>query len=118
MHEGPQRIAKTGTTALETGNILSNEPGYYKADHWGIRIENLIIVTEPEMVDGGEEALHSFETLTLCPIDQRLIDTSLLDDGELGWLNDYHERVFAELSGNLEEDTRAWLAEATKPLHR
>ena len=118
VHEGPQRISKAGTTPLETGNVLSNEPGYYKAGHWGIRIENLLIVSEPTMVEGGEEPLHSFETLTLCPIDQRLIDVSLLDDRELGWLNDYHERVFAELSGDLEEDTRNWLAEATKPLRR
>ncbi|TLP48452.1 aminopeptidase P family protein [Cohaesibacter sp. CAU 1516] len=118
VHEGPQRIAKTGTTPLEAGNILSNEPGYYKAGHWGIRIENLVIVTEPGLVEGGEEPLHAFETLTLCPIDQRLIDVSLLDDRELNWLNDYHERVFAELSDALEEDTRSWLAEATKPLHR
>ena len=117
VHEGPQRIAKTGTMALEEGNILSNEPGFYKEGAWGIRIENLVVVNPAEPIEGGELAMHSFETLTLCPIDKRLIDTALLTQAEVDWLNDYHERVFAELSEHLEEDKRIWLAEATKPLH-
>ena len=117
VHEGPQRISKTGTVPLETGNILSNEPGYYKAGAWGIRIENLIAVTEPEPIESGEEPMHGFETLTLCPIDRNLIEPSLLSQEELDWLNDYHERVFADLSESLDDETRNWLAEATKPIH-
>ena len=116
-HEGPQSISKRGGTALEAGNVLSNEPGYYKTDAWGIRIENLLAVTEAQPVDGGEMPMHSFETLTLCPIDLRLIDVTLLTRQEMNWLNDYHEQVFADLSADLPEDVRAWLAEATKPLH-
>ena len=115
-HEGPQSISKRGGAELETGNVLSNEPGYYKTGAWGIRIENLITVTKPEPIAGGELPMHAFETLTLCPIDQRLIDVSLLTSEEINWLNDYHEQVFAELSADLPDDVRAWLAEATKPL--
>lgn len=117
VHEGPQRIAKVGTAPMEAGNILSNEPGFYKAGHWGIRIENLLIVSAAEPIEGGELPMHSFETLTLCPINQRLIKPSMLTERERNWLNDYHERVFAELSSDLEDEERAWLAEATKPLH-
>ena len=116
-HEGPQSISKRGGAALEEGNVLSNEPGYYKTGAWGIRIENLITVTKAEELAGGELPMLGFETLTLCPIDQRLIDVSLLNEREIGWLNDYHEQVFAELSAELPEDVRAWLAQATKPIH-
>ncbi len=118
VHEGPQNISKRGSVPLEEGNILSNEPGYYKEGTWGIRIENLVAVQKAEIPKGGELAVHEFETLTLCPIDRRLVDTNLLGIEELNWLNDYHERVFAELSNDLEEDERLWLAEATKPLHK
>ncbi|SNZ09034.1 aminopeptidase P family protein [Cohaesibacter gelatinilyticus] len=118
VHEGPQNISKRGSVPLEEGNILSNEPGYYKEGTWGIRIENLVAVQKAEVPKGGELAVHEFETLTLCPIDRRLVDTNLLGIEELNWLNDYHERVFAELSNDLEEDERLWLAEATKPLHK
>ncbi|MGB8818028.1 MAG: aminopeptidase P family protein, partial [Rhizobiaceae bacterium] len=90
VHEGPQRIAKVGVTPLEPGMILSNEPGYYKPGEYGIRIENLIIVTEPEDIDGGDSAMMGFETLTLAPIDKRLIDTSLLTRAELHWIDTYH----------------------------
>lgn len=118
VHEGPQNISKRGSVPLEEGNILSNEPGYYKEGAWGIRIENLVAVQKAEIPKDGELAIHDFETLTLCPIDRRLIDTALLSNEELDWMNDYHERVFAELSSNLEEEERLWLAEATKPLHK
>nr|WP_321456340.1 aminopeptidase P family protein [uncultured Cohaesibacter sp.] len=116
-HEGPQSISKRGGTPLEAGNVLSNEPGYYKTGAWGIRIENLVTVTDTKAVSGGELPMHGFETLTLCPIDQRLIDVNLLTKAEIDWLNDYHEQVFAELSAELPDEVRAWLAEATKPLH-
>ncbi len=90
VHEGPARISKLGTVALETGMILSNEPGYYKAGEYGIRIENLVVVTPPAKVAGGERDLHAFETLTLAPIDRRLIDTSLMTAEEIAWLDAYH----------------------------
>ncbi|MGO4843813.1 M24 family metallopeptidase, partial [Rhizobiaceae sp. 2RAB30] len=73
VHEGPQRIAKTGTEKLLEGMILSNEPGYYKAGAYGIRMENLILVTPAELIPGGDIAMHGFETLTLVPFDRRLI---------------------------------------------
>ena len=74
VHEGPQRISKTGHTPLEPGMIISNEPGYYRAGDFGIRIENLVVVREAEPVPGGDRPMHSFETITLAPIDRRLID--------------------------------------------
>ena len=81
MHEGPQRISKTGTEKLLEGMILSNEPGYYKEGHYGIRIENLILVTPAEQIAGGDIAMHGFETLTLAPFDRRLIRPDLLSPG-------------------------------------
>ncbi len=92
VHEGPQRIAKIGTTALEPGMILSNEPGYYKAGDYGIRIENLVVV-EKRAIKGAEREMFGFETITLVPIDTRLIEPKLLTDDELNWFNAYHARV-------------------------
>jgi Xaa-Pro aminopeptidase len=116
VHEGPQRIAKTGSQELLPGMILSNEPGYYKPGSFGIRIENLIIVTEPEVPEGGDIPMMGFETLTFCPIDRRLIDKSLLTREELDWLNNYHASVRAKLSGHLKDAERKWLETATAPL--
>ncbi|HET9538743.1 MAG TPA: aminopeptidase P family protein [Mesorhizobium sp.] len=116
VHEGPQRIAKTGTEKLLAGMILSNEPGYYKEGQYGIRIENLIIVTPAEQIPGGEIAMHAFETLTLAPIDRRLIRTDLLRADELEWLNAYHARVLAEIGPMVDGETLKWLEEATAPL--
>ena len=81
VHEGPQRIAKTGTVALKPGMIISNEPGYYRAGAYGIRIENLVIVETRPTPEDGERELLGFETITLAPIDRRLIVPDLLDDG-------------------------------------
>src|SRR5256714_12656595 len=78
VHEGPARLSKLGTVALKRGMILSNEPGYYKTGAYGIRIENLVLVTEAPSVAGAEKPLFAFETLTLAPIDQRLIEASML----------------------------------------
>ena len=117
VHEGPQRIAKTGTVALEAGMILSNEPGYYRAGVYGIRIENLVLV-EPREIDGGERPMLGFETLTLVPYDRSLIDTALLDAAEIAWIDAYHARVGEALSPDLDEATRAWLDRATAPLAR
>ncbi len=118
VHEGPQRIAKTGQVALEPGMILSNEPGYYKEGHFGIRIENLVIVHETKRGDGEERDMYAFETITFTPIDTRPVDIDLLDDDELEWLNAYHEEVFAKISPALEGDVLDWLKKSTVPLAR
>ncbi len=116
VHEGPQRIAKTGTQKLLAGMILSNEPGYYRDGAYGIRLENLIVVTEPAQIEGGEIAMHGFETLTLAPFDRRLIDRDALRPDEVAWLDAYHARVLAEIGPLLDEAEREWLAEACAPL--
>jgi Xaa-Pro aminopeptidase len=116
VHEGPQSISKKSMVALEPGMILSNEPGYYREGHYGIRIENLELVTPLRKVKGGERSMMSFETLTLAPFDRRLIDVSLLTRDELKWLNAYHARVFKELGHELKGKDKAWLKAATEPL--
>jgi len=117
VHEGPQRIAKTGSaTALEPGMIVSNEPGYYKEGAYGIRIENLVTVVESAKQPGEEKDMLAFETLTLAPFDRALIDPVLLSDDEIAWVDAYHARVRETLSPLVDEATAAWLAEATRPL--
>jgi Xaa-Pro aminopeptidase len=96
--------------------ILSNEPGYYKAGAYGIRIENLVLVVEGPAVENGEKPLNAFETLTLVPIDRRLIDTALLTADEISWIELYHARVAEALMPLLDDETRAWLEAATRPL--
>ncbi|WP_367718585.1 aminopeptidase P family protein [Nitratireductor sp. GISD-1A_MAKvit] len=116
VHEGPQRIARTGTQVLEAGMILSNEPGYYKPGSYGIRLENLIVVEPESAIPGGDIEMHGFETLTLCPFDRRLIDADLLSPEERSWIDAYHARVRETLAPQLDGETRAWLEEATAPL--
>jgi Xaa-Pro aminopeptidase len=118
VHEGPARISKLGTAALKPGMILSNEPGYYKAGAYGIRIENLVLVVAAAPVPGGEKPLNAFETLTLAPIDRRLIVPELLTRSETAWLDRYHARVVEALSPLLDADSRAWLTAAARPLGR
>jgi Xaa-Pro aminopeptidase len=118
VHEGPARISKLGNVALKRGMILSNEPGYYRTDAYGIRIENLILVAEAAPVLGAEKPLNAFETLTLAPIDTRLIDSALLTADEIAWLNTYQARVRDTLAPLLDAPTRAWLITATAPLAR
>jgi len=113
VHEGPQRISKLGSTPLEPGMILSDEPGYYCAGHWGIRIENLVVV-EARAIAGAELEMYGFETLTLAPIDLALIEPKLLDGEEIAWLNAYHAHVRKVLSPLVEPAVRRWLAGATK----
>lgn len=113
VHEGPQRIAKTGSVPLKPGMIVSNEPGYYRAGQYGIRIENLELVKPPVSVPGGERELLSFETLTLAPIDRRLIDPTLLSPDEIAWLDTYHSRVLAKIGPLLEGEDKAWLEAVT-----
>jgi Xaa-Pro aminopeptidase len=116
VHEGPARISKLGTTALKPGMILSNEPGYYKTGAYGIRIENLVLVVRAAAVAGAEKPLNAFETLTLAPIDRRLIASEMLTLEETAWLDAYHARVRDTLSPLLDDETRGWLAAATRPL--
>ncbi len=115
VHEGPQRISKAGHVALEAGMILSNEPGYYKAGEWGIRIENLIVV-EPRAIEGAERAMLGFETITLAPIDLTLVEPKLLNTGERAWLEAYHARVRKEIGPLLPPEARRWLREVTRKL--
>jgi Xaa-Pro aminopeptidase len=120
VHEGPQRIAAAaGAPGIEEplvpGMILSNEPGFYQAGAWGIRIENLVLVVE-DARPGDLEPMLAFETLTLAPIDRRLIEPALLTAAEIAWLDRYHARVFAALVDGMEGDARAWLEAATAPL--
>jgi Xaa-Pro aminopeptidase len=116
VHEGPQRIAKTGTEKLLAGMILSNEPGYYKPGSYGIRLENLILVTEAQELPDGDVAMHGFETLTLAPFDKRMLKTDLLTRDELHWLDEYHARVLREIGPMVGGEVLAWLEKATAPL--
>jgi Xaa-Pro aminopeptidase len=118
VHEGPARISKLGGAPLKRGMILSNEPGYYRTDAYGIRIENLILVTEAAPVEGAEKPLNAFETITLAPIDMRLVDPALLTAEEIDWLNAYHARVREALAPSLDLGTRAWLFAATALIPR
>ncbi len=116
VHEGPARISKLGEAALKRGMILSNEPGYYRTGAYGIRIENLVLVIEAPPVAGAERPLNAFETLTLAPIDLRLIDAAMMTAEEIAWLDAYHARVRETLAPLVDEQTRAWLIAATAPV--
>ena len=117
VHEGPQRIATFGggDEPLQPGMILSNEPGYYKAGEYGIRIENLVLV-EPRDVPGGERAMLGFETLTFAPIDRHAIAAELLTSDERAWVDGYHAMVLERIGPQLEGDALAWLNGACAPL--
>lgn len=115
VHEGPQRLSKLGTTPLEPGMILSNEPGYYKQGEYGIRIENLIVVEE-RVIPGGDRTIYGFETITWCPYERALIDTKLLDEGEIAWINAYHAQVWSNLAPLVDGEAKAWLEKACLPL--
>ena len=121
VHEGPQRIAAAGSSQsggdepLRAGMFLSNEPGYYKAGEYGIRVENLVLVVAIE-VEGAEKKMLGFETLTFAPIDRNLVDVALLDEEERQWLDDYHSKVVEVVGPQLDGDARAWLAEVCAPI--
>lgn len=116
VHEGPHRISKLhNSVALRPGMIVSNEPGYYKTDAYGIRIENLVAVREAK-IEGADRAYLEFETLTLAPIDRACIDVALLSAPERAWLDAYHARVREVVGAQLEGEARAWLEAATRPL--
>ncbi|MEE8124060.1 MAG: M24B family metallopeptidase, partial [Alphaproteobacteria bacterium] len=115
VHEGPQRMSKIpNTVALTPGMVMSNEPGYYEAGSYGIRIENLVTVRESESKSGRE--MLEFETLTLAPIDLALVDPDLMDGQEIAWLDAYHARVRDALTPLVERATAAWLEHATRPI--
>ncbi|WP_397422225.1 aminopeptidase P family protein [Phenylobacterium sp.] len=117
VHEGPQRIAKApNTVALRPGMILSNEPGYYKEGAYGIRIENLQVVTPPAPIPGGERPMLGWETLTLAPIDRRLIVAAMLSDEERTQLDSYHAQVRDVIGPLVEADVQTWLTEVTRPI--
>jgi Xaa-Pro aminopeptidase len=116
VHEGPQRISQIpNAVALRPGMVVSNEPGYYKAGAYGIRIENLVAVRADGKGAGGRP-MYAFETLTLAPIERRLIEPRLLTPEEKAWLDAYHQRVAAVIGPLLDEKTRAWLRQVTKPV--
>ncbi|CAI8175148.1 MAG: Aminopeptidase YpdF [Alphaproteobacteria bacterium] len=115
VHEGPQRISKGGTVALEEGMIVSNEPGYYKTNAFGIRIENLQYVT-PLKKTRGACPMMGFEPLTLAPIDRRLIDKSQMSAAEIAWLDAYHKRVQKTLLPMVDKSTKSWLKANCKSL--
>ena len=117
VHEGPHRIAKQpNAVALRPGMIVSNEPGYYKEGGYGIRIETLQFVTEPAAIPGGERPMLGFETLTLAPIDRRLIETALMTAEEVAQVDAYHARVKAEITPLVPADVADWLKDACAPL--
>lgn len=118
VHEGPQRLSRLSDVPLEPGMILSNEPGYYREGAYGIRIENLVVVQQAPALPGGDAArsMLAFETLTLAPIDRRLILSEVLSPAERDWLNAYHARVLATVGPLCPPDTAAWLAGACAPI--
>ena len=117
VHEGPQRISKApNNVALKPGMIVSNEPGYYKEGAYGIRIENLQYVTAAKDIDGGERPMLGFETLTLAPIDRRLIVVDMLSPEERAQMDAYHARVLREVGPLVDGEVKGWLTEACAPL--
>ncbi|MES1157005.1 MAG: aminopeptidase P family protein [Alphaproteobacteria bacterium] len=117
VHEGPHRIAKfVNTQPLEPGMIVSNEPGFYKTGAYGIRIENLQVVTPAADIAGGERPMLGFETLTMAPIARELVDKKLLTKEERDWFNSYHARVREKIAPQLDGEALTWLEAATAPL--
>jgi Xaa-Pro aminopeptidase len=117
VHEGPHRIAKgVNTVALRPGMIVSNEPGYYKHGGYGIRLENLVVVVPEKTLKGPDRPFFTFDTMTIVPFDRSLIDPTVLRDEARAWLDAYHARIWRELNGLVEGETRHWLEAATQPL--
>ena len=117
VHEGPQRLSRAGEVALEPGMIVSNEPGYYREGAFGIRIENLVVVTEAEPLPGGDQTGKlCFETISFVPIDRRLIEVDMLTDAEKDWLNAYHATCLDKIGPRLTGPAHDWLEAATAPL--
>lgn len=116
VHEGPQNIrTEENPTPLKQGMVTSNEPGIYRTDQYGIRIENLVVTQEYKKTEDFGTFYH-FETLTLCPIDTKPIETERLTEKEKTWLNNYHRMVYDKLQHHLNEEEKAWLKEKTKAI--
>jgi Xaa-Pro aminopeptidase len=116
VHEPPQRLSRHGSVAFQPGMILSNEPGLYREGEYGIRLENLVLVTPPAPIKGGDREMMGFETLTLVPFDRRLVDPGLLTRDELAWLNAYHAEVRRKIWPLLKGQEKTWLRQATAPI--
>ena len=120
VHEGPQSISylaiPNANMVMEEGMITSNEPGIYRPGKWGVRIENLLLCVQGAVTEFGEYL--KFETLTLCPIDTRCIDLSLMHDEELNWLNDYHADVLNRLAPRVTGEAKIWLEQRTKAISK
>ena len=117
VHEGPQGISRRNKVPLQPGMVVSNEPGFYKTGHYGIRIENLQSVIEIVGLS-SDRKMYGFETLTLVPIDRKLINVAMLGESEIKWINDYHARVKQVLSPMMDPSTAIWLDAATLPIER
>jgi Xaa-Pro aminopeptidase len=116
VHEGPVSLSRLAAPVpIAVGMVLSNEPGYYLPQQYGIRLENLLLVQPAALMGAGKPFLR-FETLTLAPFDRRLIEPTLLDPAELAWLDGYHARVQTEVGPLLDASARAWLAENCAPI--
>jgi Xaa-Pro aminopeptidase len=116
VHEGPQSISRAGAAVLQPGMLISNEPGYYKEGAYGIRIENVVLIKELAKFPGGDREMMTFETLTLAPMDRRLVDADALTTDEFDWLNAYHARVYDTLVPMLDSEAATWLRHATEKL--
>jgi Xaa-Pro aminopeptidase len=117
VHEGPQRLSRVSDVALEPGMVLSNEPGYYRAGEWGIRLENLVHVVPAPAVEGGDaREMLAVANLTWVPIDRRLIDRGLLDRDEAAWCDAYHAEIRTRVGPLVEGAAAEWLSRATAPL--
>lgn len=114
VHEGPQQIRPDNHLPIEVGMVMSNEPGLYRPNEYGIRIENLIVCVEDEANDFG--SFLKFETLTLCPIDVKPVEVKMLTKEEREWLNGYHELVYKKISPHLPSDLARWLETKTRPI--
>ncbi len=117
VHEGPQRIAKTGHVPLRSGMIVSNEPGYYAPGKFGIRIENLLLVVKKQIA-GAEREMLGFETISFAPIDLRPVERTLLTAAEISWLEDYHDEVRAKVGPLVEGEVRSWVEAATRAVYQ
>ena len=117
VHEGPQRIGKASNSyALKPGMVLSNEPGYYKDDCYGIRCENLMVVRESETTNSDGPTMYEFEALTMVPFDRRLIDVSLLTQEEVEWVNNYHTEVYEKTADYVQGAAKDWLTDAVQAI--
>ncbi|HOV71220.1 MAG TPA: aminopeptidase P family protein [Dysgonamonadaceae bacterium] len=116
VHEGPQNIrTEENPTPLKKGMVTSNEPGIYRTDQYGIRIENLVVAEEYKKTEDFGTFYH-FETLTLCPIDTKPVETDMLTEKEKTWLNNYHRMVYDKLQHHLNDEEKAWLKVKTKAI--